>query len=249
MKRNFAALIISAALLVGSAALASADSVQVKTAPNGVTYLTDGNGLTLYYYTLDTDGQSACYGGCATAWPIFHEDNLTVSDPLSASDFGTITRTDGTKQTTYKGWPLYYWYQDKNPGDMTGEGVHKVWYVLTVPAYSVMIGTNKSVGNYLVDGSGNALYWFTKDKVDTSACTGNCIKAWPPFTASSIVVPSALNASDFSSITRDDGTKQVTYKGYPLYYWAKDAKRGDLTGQNVGKVWFVIDPDKFPAKM
>jgi predicted lipoprotein with Yx(FWY)xxD motif len=249
MKRNLAALIIAAALVVGSAGLAAAQSVQVKTSPSGVNYLVDDGGLTLYYYTLDTNGQSACYGGCATAWPIFYADNLTVGNGLSGSDFGTVTRTDGTKQTTYKGWPLYYWYQDKVAGDMAGEGVHKVWYVLTVPSYTVMIGTNKAVGNYLVDGSGNALYWFTKDKANTSACSGDCLKAWPAFTADSFVVPSALNASDFSTITRADGGSQVTYKGYPLYYWVKDKARGDITGQNVGKVWFVIDPDKFPPKM
>jgi predicted lipoprotein with Yx(FWY)xxD motif len=63
------------------------------------------------------------------------------------------------------------------------------------------------------------------------------------------VVPSALKASDFSTITRTDGASQATYKGYPLYYWVKDKMRGDVTGQNVGKVWFVIDPDRFPPKM
>ena len=249
MKQTLAAFVVAAALVLGAAGLASAQSVQLKTSPDGANYLTDENGLTLYYYTLDTNGQSACYGGCATAWPIFYADTLSVSDGLSASDFGTVTRTDGSKQTTYKGWPLYYWYQDKVAGDMKGEGVHKVWYILKVPAYTVMVGTNKAVGNYLVDGSGNALYWFTKDSPNTSACTGNCIKAWPAFTADTFVVPSALNASDFSTITRGDGATQATYKGYPLYYWAKDAKRGDVTGQNVGKVWFVIDPDKFPPKM
>ena len=134
-------------------------------------------------------------------------------------------------------------------GDASGEGVHGVWYILTVPAYTVMIATGKSVGNYLVDGNGNTLYWFAKDSVNTSACSGDCLKAWPAFTADSIVVPSALNAADFGSITRDDGTAQVTYKSYPLYYWVKDKARGDTTGQNVGKVWFVIDPDKFPPKM
>ena len=249
MKQRFAVLAIMAALLVGSAGIVTAQSVQIKATPSGVNYLTDDGGMTLYYYTLDTNGQSACYGGCAKAWPIYYAENLSVPDGLSASDFGTITRTDGSKQTTYKGWPLYYWVNDKKPGDMTGEGVHKVWYVLTVPAYTVMIGTNTAVGNYLVDGSGNALYWFAKDKVNTSACSGDCLKAWPAFTAESFVVPSALNASDFGTITRDDGTAQVTYKGWPLYYWVKDKARGDVTGQNVGKVWFVVDPDKFPPKM
>jgi predicted lipoprotein with Yx(FWY)xxD motif len=251
MKRFIAISIFCTAIFLGSAGLAGAQSnaIQVRTGPNGVSFLTDDNGMTLYYYTLDTNGQSACYGGCAKAWPIFYAASVSVADPLMASDFGTVTRTDGTKQTTYKGWPLYYWYQDKAPGDMAGEGFHKVWYVVTAPAYTVMVGTAKAVGNYLVDGSGNTLYWFTKDSANTSACSGDCLKAWPAFTADSFVVPSALNASDFGTITRPEGGTQVTYKGYPLYYWFKDKARGDVTGQNVGKVWYVIDPEKFPPKM
>jgi predicted lipoprotein with Yx(FWY)xxD motif len=251
MKRLMVTLVLAVAILAASASFAAAqsNSIQVKTDPKGVSYLTDDNGMTLYYFTLDTNGQSACYGGCADAWPVFYAASVTVSDPLKASDFDTIARTDGSKQTTYKGWPLYYWAQDKVPGDMTGEGVHKVWYVLKVPAYSVMIATSKALGNYLVDGSGNTLYWFTKDKANMSACSGDCIKAWPAFAADSFVVPSALNASDFGTISRSDGTAQVTFKGYPLYYWAKDKMRGDVTGQNMGKVWFVIDPEKFPPKM
>ena len=251
MLRAFSSLILSAAFLVASAGVAAAqsDPIQVRAAPNGVSYLTDDSGLTLYYYTLDTNGQSACYGPCEQAWPVFYADSPKVSDPLMASDFGTITRTDGSKQTTYKGWPLYYWFQDKVAGDMKGEGVHKVWYILKVPAYTVMIGTNKAVGNYLTDGSGNTLYWFTKDSPNMSACSGDCLKAWPAFTVDSFVVPSALDASDFGTITRSDGTAQATYKGYPLYYWAKDKMHGDVTGQNVGKVWYVIDPEKFAPKM
>jgi predicted lipoprotein with Yx(FWY)xxD motif len=228
----------------------STNAIQVQMAANGVNYLTDSKGMTLYYYTLDTTGQSACYGGCAKAWPVFYSPSISVASSLDASDFGAITRTDGSMQTTYKGWPLYYWFKDAKPGDMTGEGVQKVWYVLKVPPYSVMIGTNKAVGNYLVDSLGRSLYYYTKDSPGMSACTGGCLKAWPAFTADSLVIPSALQATDFSTITRDDGTKQVTYKGYPLYYWVKDLKRGDVTGQDVGKVWYVIDPDKFnPGKM
>jgi predicted lipoprotein with Yx(FWY)xxD motif len=218
----------------------------VKPGPDGVNYLTDAKGMTLYYYTKDADGQSACYGGCATAWPIFYAADISVSAPLQPADFGTITRTDGTKQTTYKGWPLYYWQKDTKPGDATGEGVGKVWYILKVPAYSVMISTSASLGNYLVDGAGQTLYWYTKDSAGISACTGNCLKNWPAFAASSFIVPSALNPADFGTLTRDDGTTQATYKGFPLYYWVNDKKRGDTTGQDVGKVWYVIDPAKFP---
>ena len=54
-----------------------------------------------------------------------------------------------------------------------------------------------------------------------------------------------MNPSDFGTITRDDGTTQVTFKGYPLYYFIRDRKRGEITGQGVGKVWYVVDPEKF----
>jgi predicted lipoprotein with Yx(FWY)xxD motif len=239
-------------MLLASVTLAVAQSmntIQVQTSPNGVNYLTDSKGMTLYYYTKDANGQSACYGGCATAWPIFNAENILVPAQLKASDFSSITRTDGTKQTTYLGWPLYYWFKDAKAGDMTGEGVQKVWYVLKVPAYSVMVATDPKLGTYLVDGNGMTLYWYTPDTVGMSACTGGCIKAWPAFDPSSFVVPSALNPADFGTFQRSDGVPQATYKGYPLYYWVKDAKRGDVTGQNVGKVWFVIDPEKFPPKM
>lgn len=247
--RRPSVLLLSLLVLAAAAATVGAQSstIMVRTGAGGVNYLTDAKGMTLYYYTKDADGQSACYGGCATAWPIFYSADITVAAPLQSSDFGTITRTDGTKQTTYLGWPLYYWQKDTKAGDATGEGVGKVWYILKVPAYTVMISTSATLGNYLVDGAGKTLYWYTKDTVGVSACTGNCLKNWPAFTASSFTVPSALNPADFSTITRDDGTKQVTYKGFPLYYWVKDVKRGDTTGQDVGKVWYVIDPAKFPT--
>jgi len=234
----------------GAGALwAEGTTIQVRQAPNGTGYLTDSNGLTLYYFTKDSNGQSACYGKCADAWPVFYEPNITLPPGVDAEDFGTITRTDGTKQTTYYGWPLYYWFKDKVAGDMTGEGVGGDWFIIKSPWYSVTLSTDPKLGNYLVDESGKALYWFTKDSAGRSACSGDCLKAWPAFHADSIVVPSVLNASDFGTITRADGTQQTTYKGYPLYYWVKDMKMGDVTGQNVGKVWFVIDPQKFPPKM
>ncbi len=249
--RRFHTLLLTLALLAMSAGIAAAQATTIGVqAVNGVSYLTDGKGMTLYYYTLDANGNSACYGGCAKAWPVFNAGDISVPSSLKASDFGTITRTDGSKQTTYMGWPLYYWQKDAKVGDMTGEGVGKVWYVLKVPAYNVMIATNRDLGNFLVDGAGNTLYWYTKDSVGVSACSGGCLTAWPALTATTFSVPSALNPADFGSIKRDDGTMQSTYKGYPLYYWQNDKKRGDVTGQNVGKVWFVIDPAKFPpAKM
>lgn len=235
-------------LLAGLAGVAFGQSVKVASA-GGVSYLTDSSGMTLYYFTKDVAGNSVCTGGCLNAWPTFYAPDLTAPSSLQASDFGTITREDGSSQTTYMGWPLYYFAGDKNPGDMKGENFHGIWFVEKVPAYTVMVATSSKLGNYLTDGNGMALYYFTKDSANKSVCEGNCIKAWPAFYAPQIVAPTGVNAADFGTITRPDGSKQTTYKGYPLYYWIKDKARGDTTGQDVGKVWFVIDPAKLSPAM
>jgi predicted lipoprotein with Yx(FWY)xxD motif len=236
-----------ALLLAGFAWAQSQDSILAKSLPDGSSILTDGKGMTLYYFTKDAKGESSSSGQVAKAWPAFYAPSISVSPPLKAEDFDSVTRDDGSRQTTYHGWPLYHWFKDKMPGDMGGEGVGKAWYVLKVPAYTVMIATDPALGNYLVDGEGNSLYYFAKDSVGASACNGDCIKNWPAFSVSSLVLPSGLNASDFGTIVRSDGSIQVTYKGYPLYYWKKDGSRGDVTGQGVGKVWYVVEPEKFMA--
>ena len=90
------------------------------------------------------------------------------------------------------------------------------------------------------------LYYFTKDSVGKSTATGAVLANWPIFNVSNFVVPSTLNASDFGTITRDDGQKQATFKGWPLYYFIKDQATGDTQGQGIGGIWFVIDPANFP---
>jgi len=95
-------------------------------------YLANETGFTLYYFLNDSpgNGTSTCYGGCADAWPVFYSENVTVPEGLNASDFTTINRTDGTMQTAYKGWPLYFYYEDAEAGDVYGQGVNDVWYVI-----------------------------------------------------------------------------------------------------------------------
>ena len=96
--------------------------------------LADGQGKTLYYFTLDqyTNGASACDTACAQTWPVFFTDSIRVSSPLNPADFATITRADGSKQTTYKGVPLYFYSGDSKPGDINGSGINKVWYVANI---------------------------------------------------------------------------------------------------------------------
>ena len=88
------------------------------------------------------------------------------------------------------------------------------------------------------------LYIFTKDTADTSNCNADCLKKWPPLlTQGSPKLGDGVDSALIGTAALADGTKIVTYNHMPLYYWVKDAKPGDTTGQGVGEVWFVIAPD------
>ena len=215
------------------------DTVKTASSPLG-TILVDSQGKTLYYFANDVpaSGASSCNGQCAVVWPVFLTGTVTVSSPLDPADFGTITRTDGTKQTTYYGWPLYYYQGDTKTGDVNGENVLDTWFVFK-PDESVLIAHNTSLGFYLTDTSGKTLYFFTKDTPGASTCTGTCLGLWPVFNADPVTAPSVLNPSDFTSVTRYDGVKQTAYKGRPLYYYSIDAKPGDAKGQGFNNVWYV----------
>lgn len=100
------------------------------------------------------------------------------------------------------------------------------------------------VGQIVVDAKGMSVYYYTKDTKDsgTSACTGGCLAAWPPVTTTS-AMPSAEGVmGTLGTITTPDGKKQVTINGMPIYYYAKDKAPGDITGQDVNKVWYLVAP-------
>jgi predicted lipoprotein with Yx(FWY)xxD motif/plastocyanin len=209
-------------------------------------YLVDANGMTLYYFARDTVGKSNASATVLASWPVFNPTSFAVPSTLNAADFSTITRDDGQKIATYKGWPLYNYAKDKAPGDTLGEGVGGIWFVIKVPFYSVLIQSNATLGNYLADAKGMTLYYFAKDSVGKSTTTGTVLANWPLFNPSAVTVPSTLNATDFGTITRDDGAKVATYKGWPLYYFINDKVSGDTLGQGVGGVWSVVNPANFP---
>ncbi len=95
-------------------------------------------------------------------------------------------------------------------------------------------------GDVLTGTNGMTLYTFDKDAAGSgkSACNGPCADNWPPLTAAADVKPEG----DYSIITRDDGAQQWAFKGKPLYFWAKDQKPGDQTGQGFNGVWQVAKP-------
>ena len=98
----------------------------------------------------------------------------------------------------------------------------------------------KVADGVLVGPNGMTLYTFDKDDSGSgkSVCNGPCAVNWPPLMASA----SDQASGNFSIITRDDGAKQWAVKGKPVYYWIKDTKPGDKTGDGVNKVWQVAKP-------
>ncbi len=110
------------------------------------------------------------------------------------------------------------------------------------PGAAVAVGST-DLGDHLVDGAGRTLYLFTVDPQggDTSACSGDCAATWPPLTGD-VAAGDGVDGGLLGSVTRDDGSTQVTYNGWPLYYFAADAAPGDTNGQGVGDVWFVVSP-------
>ena len=125
-----------------------------------------------------------------------------------------------------------------------------VWGISTAMGmhHAIKIQEKEGIGKYLTDTEGKALYWFKKDSSGNSACAGPCLEKWPLYYRETIAAPKEIEAADFGTITREEGKKQTTFRGYPLYYWINDKQPGDTTGQSVNNVWFVINPDNFPPK-
>jgi len=111
---------------------------------------------------------------------------------------------------------------------------------------SVTVGTATSgtLGVYLTGTGGMTLYILTKDSQGQSTCSGSCAQNWPPLTvaAGGSATAGAGVSGTFATLTRADGTTQVTHDGMPLYYFAGDTKAGDTNGQGTGGVWFVATP-------
>lgn len=121
---------------------------------------------------------------------------------------------------------------------------------LAEPA-SVALRSSDEHGEYVADAQGRSLYLFLADTQGKngegamSACYDKCAVAWPPlFTTADPVAGEGLDASLLGTMERKDGKMQVTYGGWPLYFFVKDQKPGDTNGQDVegfGEEWYLVD--------
>lgn len=226
-------------------------------------YLVDKDGYTLYFFSNDYKGRNNCPGGCAAVWPYYNAGMLTqanIGNGLLLADFDTI-HVNGTTQTRYKGWPLYYYapgvtdsYGTKanvreDPGKTSGEGINKIWFVAK-PDYSIMLANAQLLGLdgknytslyveglgktlYFTDPKGVTLYTFKNDFAGINTFTHSDFSNnafWPIYETNKVVVPSILDKTLFSSIMVY-GRIQLTYKGWPIYYFGADNK---IMGSNKG---------------
>lgn len=114
-----------------------------------------------------------------------------------------------------------------------------------VDVSGINLAESSEMGQYLVDQNGMALYLFVPDAQGASTCYDDCATNWPPVTvASADALPTlgeGLDQAMLGTVERDDGTLQVTYNGWPLYYYLGDMEAGVATGQGLGDNWWVVD--------
>jgi predicted lipoprotein with Yx(FWY)xxD motif len=243
--------------------------VKLNVSPTLGQYLEDQKGVTLYFFSDDYKGLNTCAGTCEAYWPYFYAGDLSqdkIDAGLNLADFDTI-HVGSKIQTTYKGWPLYYFSPAGNnvpedPGQITGESIAN-WY-LAKPDYTIMLANGQMVGGdgkdyldtylegvgktvYFTDDRGLALYIFTPDSSNINKYTHPDFSNdayWPIYQVTQAVVPSSLDKTLFSDINVF-GKHQLTYKGWPLYYFGGDSKtRGNTKGITVptpGSKWPIAE--------
>lgn len=203
-------------------------------------YLADSVGKALYVYGADYPGDcdhapvTNCYNDCALAWPIFEAGPRVLPDGLEDSLFGSIERTDGLVQATYRGWPLYHYKNDLAPGDVIGHA-RGLWHLAEVVLPNIVI-IRIETQRVLADEFGHTLYVFAEDALGSesadpnSACVGGCLDEFKPFMLRHFSPVSYLEAANFSVFVRADGIQQIAYKGAPLYWSNADARSGEMNG-------------------
>jgi predicted lipoprotein with Yx(FWY)xxD motif len=222
--------------------------------------LVDQNRMSLYMFVPDQqkNGTPTCYDDCAQAWPAL-EGDVSAGEGVDESLLGSVEREDGTQQATYNDLPLYHFSGDQAEGDVNGQGLGGVWWVLDATGspieekpMRVSLATTDS-GDVLVDEAGMTLYMFVPDqqKNGTPTCYADCEKTWPPLEASKsgVFLPGeGVDESLLGTAERKDGTLQVTYNDLPLYHFSGDQAEGDANGQGVGDVWWVMDASGEPVQ-
>lgn len=215
----------------------------------------DGTGMTLYTFDLDSNGVSACNDACLDRWPAL----LADAGDRATAPYSIIERTLGTEGETARQWalnglPLYLFAGDTAVGDVNGKTIPNWRLARPVNAAT----TDSDRGPYLAAAGltrqaepdngvevtqtlplhGMALYTFDNDTDGSSTCTDDCLTRWPALMAHPGAEPSGL----YSLVTRSTGEQQWALNGLPLYFFAGDNVPGDINGDEVSGVWHLARP-------
>ncbi len=218
MKRWIALLVVALAMAAPAgvwgptSAQEAETTVKVAETPELGSFLTDAEGRTLYLWTVDLQ---AGVSNCYGPCVDFWP-LFTADEPL--------TLPDGVEGTA------------KVLADTAASPVTE--------ATTLLIAHDPALGDYFTDGEGRTVYLFTKDAaIFSSACTGDCLTNWPPVPAPSgrlTLPPTAFG--ELAPMNGNDGAKQLAFNGIPLYYFAGDTEPGQINGQGVGGVWWIVAP-------
>lgn len=230
------------------------DKAGLKASNRNAKFLVNTDAMSLYTFDKDTLNKSNCDAKCQEVWPLFEGANSGSED---------IKVLAGTDHLAYRKHPLYYFVNDKVPGDVLGNNVKEVWHLVHAPVGSTDSQTAFSAASikqtFLTDKDQRALYTFDKDTNGVSNCydstptsSTGCESVWPVFYSADLgALPVGTTAADFTTITRDaakakkgEPTQQIAYKGKPLYYFTPDNKEALSTkGDWVKGVWHLVELD------
>ncbi|MGW7194214.1 SCO0930 family lipoprotein, partial [Streptomyces sp. NPDC054838] len=226
--------------------------------------LTDSAGFALYRFDKDTakPPKSNCDGDCAKAWPAVAAGDATAAAGMDAALLGEVVRTDGSKQLTVAGWPVYRFAKDTKAGDTNGQGVGGTWFAAAPdgkkaakpapapagagqPTGALTVAKDPKLGEHIVDGNGMTVYRFKPDTAwpMVSKCEGDCVAKWPVVPPVDKANAKGIIEKNYLVLDRPDGKKQQTVNCWPVYTFTGDKKAGDTNGQGVGGTWYAVTPD------
>ncbi|MCX5402577.1 SCO0930 family lipoprotein [Streptomyces sp. NBC_00335] len=242
-----------------------AGRLAVREIPEVGSAVTDAAGATLYRFDKDTarPSRSNCEDACATLWPPVPADGAQAPAGIDAGLLGSVERSDGTRQLTLAGWPVYRYAKDTGPGDAKGEGVGGTWRALardggkaaeaepekeSAPLSAV---EDAKLGKLMVDSRGRTLYRFGKDSAWPMkfGCLDSCLDTWKPAEPVEGEKAVGIPAGLVGSVQRPDGTRQLTIDCWPVYLFTGDTAPGQTNGHGLQGLWFAVDDagKKIPA--
>ncbi|WP_330300809.1 SCO0930 family lipoprotein [Streptomyces sp. NBC_00503] len=226
--------------------------------------LADSAGFTLYRFDKDTakPSKSNCDGDCAKTWPVVAAGDATAAAGQDPALLGEVVRSDGSKQLTVAGWPVYRFSKDTKAGDTKGQGVGGTWFAAAPDgkkaakaaapapgaagaAGALTVAKDPKLGDHIVDGNGMTVYRFKPDTAwpMVSKCEGDCVAKWPVVPPVDQANAKGIIEKNYLVLDRPDGKKQQTVNCWPVYTFTGDKKAGDINGQGVGGTWYAVAPD------